>query len=420
MTTYVSPFTGTVVTPTDVSYYPLAFSTNQTLAWPTSVNSPEVPAARIMDCVASATNLIVMLPPADEGATGTDILFRNLGAFAFTVEDAEGGQSLVINPGEAKYVYLSDNTTVAGEWQNVTFGAATSYADATTLAGAGLTAISGKLAATQNISNVTATPVINNNSRATTFNWNGGVGTFTLPVPTALSNGWFVAFRNNGTGTLTIQPTSPALINGETSIETNPGDSGFIMYDVSTLGYITVGWRNAANVSFTAATYDVDSVPTDSLSLVSFAPIIQTYIAQSGDRSTTLNVTLPAITQVYLIVNNTGHPEYEITFVNEGSSQEPVALLAGNTLIMLSDGFTLYPLSQSTTGTFRASDGTAALPAYSFDNDTSTGMYLAGSGVLGLSANGTNIVNIDNSNILTPTVTVSGELIAELISGGEF
>ena len=420
MPTYVSPFTGTVVTPTDVSYYPLTFSTDQTLAWEASVNPPEVPAARIIDCVASTSGLTVTLPPANEGTTGADILFRNLGAFTFTVEDSEGGQSITLAPGIAKYVYLSDNTTAAGEWQNVTFGAGTSYADATTLAGAGLTTLAGKLAVTQNISNITSAPTINDASRATTFNWNGGVGTLTLPVTSTLSTGWFIGFRNNGTGTLTLTPNNPALINGQSSLETNPGDSGFIMYDVSTLGFITVGWQTSANVSFTAATYDVDAVPTDTLSLVSYAPIIQTYVAQSGTRSTTLDVVLPAITQVYILVNETDQVGYNITFVNEGSSQTPVSLSAGNTLILLSDGQTLFTLTQTSTGTFYANDGSAAVPSYSFTNNTSTGMYLVGTNILGLTANGVQIAKFDNSNLLQSTVTLNARLVASLINGGTF
>ena len=420
MPTYVSPFTGTVVTPTDVSYYPLTFSSDQTLAWPAAVNGSEVPAARIIDCAASIAGLTITLPPADQGTLGADILFRNVGAFAFTVEDAEGGQSLTIDAGIAKYVYLTDNESVAGEWSNVTFGAGTSYADATTLAGAGLTTISGRLAVTQNLSNITATPTINDASRATTFNWEGGVGTLTLPATSTLSTGWFIAFRNSGTGTLTIQPTSPALINGFSSIETNPGDSGFIMYNESTLGFTTVGWQTAANVSFTAATYDVDAIVGNELNLVSFAPIIQTYIAQSGTRATTLEVTLPAITQVYLLVNNTNESSYNITFVNEGSSQTPIPLGAGNTLIMLSDGLTLFPLTQTSTGVFYASDGSASVPSFSFTNDDRTGMYLVGTNILGLTANGVQIAEFDNSNLLQSTVTLNAKLVADLIDGGTF
>jgi len=420
MPTYVSPFTGTVVTPTDVSYYPLNFSSNTTLAWPAAVNPPEVPAARIIDCVATVSGLTITLPPANEGTQGADILFRNLGAYSFLVKDATGGQSITVPVGIAKYVYLSDNTTIAGVWQNVTFGAGTSYADATTLAGAGLTTLSGKLAVTQNLINITSTPTITDNSRASTFVWNAGASTFNLPSPSSLTTGWFIGFRNNGTGTLTLTPPTPALIDGQSSIETNPGDSGFIMYDVSTLGYITMGWQTSANVSFTAATYDVDAVPGNALSLVSFAPIIQTYIAQSKTRTETLAVTLPAITQVYILVNNTDEVGYNVTFVNAGSSQTPIELAAGQTLIVLSDGQTLYTLTQTSTGLFYANDGSATVPSFSFTNDTHTGMYLVGTSILGLTANSTQIAEFDNTDLVHPVVTLNARLVAELIDGGTF
>jgi len=238
---YTSPFTGTVVTPTDVSYYALSFSSNQTLYWPATVNGSQIPAARIIDCVASSSGLSIALPAGDQGTVGADILFRNLGGQAFTITDVNGGSSFTVPVGISKYVYLSDNTTEAGTWQNVTFAAGTSVADAATLQGAGLTTVAGKLATTENIVNVTTSPVINDASRASTFVWNGGAGTFTLPSTFGLSTGWYVGFRNSGTGTLTVSPTSPALINGQGNIQVNPGDSGFIFYDVSTLSFVTVG-----------------------------------------------------------------------------------------------------------------------------------------------------------------------------------
>lgn len=421
MPTYVSPFTGTVVTPTDVSYLSLPFSTDQSLAWPAEVNPPENPAARIIDCVASTNGLTITLPLANQGATGTDILFRNLGVNAFTIKDAEGGQSLTVSSGIAKYVYLADNTTAAGVWENITFGAGTSYADATTLAGYGLTTSNGKLVVTQNIITVSATPTITDANRASTYAWNGGVGTLTLPVPGTLSTGWYIGFRNNGTGSLTIAPPSPALINNEAAILANPGDSGFIMYDVSSGGYITVGWVAPTNTVFSAATYDVDAVVGNTLSLVFNAPIIQTYIAQSDTRTATLAVTLPPITQIYVLANNTGHTDYNITFQNQGSSQTPYVLTDGSVVIMLSDGNFLYPLTeQSSTTLFYGANGSQAIPSFSFLSDTGTGMYLVGSNVLGLTANSTQIMKLDGSNPLAPKVTVTAELVASLIDGGTF
>jgi hypothetical protein len=420
MTTYTSPFTGNVIQPTDVSYYALSFSSNTQLYWPTVVNPTQVPAARIMDCVASVDGLVILLPDATQGAVGSDILFRNLGAHAFTITDAAGNESITVAVGAAKYVYLTNNTTLGGTWSNIAFGVGTSYADAVTLQGAGLTTVSGQLATTQNIVDITSTPTLNDLSRASTFNWNAGAGVINLPVPSNLSSGWYIGFRNSGGGALAIAPVSPALINGLSTITANPGDSGYVIYDNNTGNFITVGFTTPSNVIFTSATYDVDNIPGSSLSLVSFAPIIQTYIAQTGSRTTTLTVTLPAITQLYVLVNNTNQTGYNINFVIAGSSQPPLVLAAGAVATVLSDGLNLYTLTQGSTGLFYAANGTAALPSYSFNNDTHTGMYLAGTSVLGLSANSTEIINIDNSNILQPLVTVNATLRAQLIDGGTF
>ena len=242
------------------------------------------------------------------------------------------------------------------------------------------------------------------------FVWNGGAGTFTLPSTFGLSTGWYIGFRNSGTGTLTITPTSPALINGQVSIPVNPGDSGFIFYDVSTLGFVTVGLTAPATSAFTAETFDVDAIPGNSLSLVSYAAIIQTYIAQSGTRVDTLAVTLPAITQIYVLVNNTNETGYDITFQITGSSQPPLTLSAGAVATVLSDGQNLYSLTQSSSGLFYAADGTASVPSFSFNNDTSTGLYLVGSGILGVTANATEIIEVDGTNTLQPLVTVKGSL----------
>ena len=417
---YVSPFTGTVVTPTDVSYLALPFSSDQTLYWASTVSGTDPVAARIIDCVASADGLSIALPPADQGTLGSDILFRNLGAHAFTVKDNTGASSANVPVGQSYYYYLVDNTTQAGVWHSVAFGVGTSVADANALAGAGLTTVSGKLATTQNTVNITATPTMNDLSRAATFVWNSGAGSINLPAYSTLSTGWFIGLRNNGTGELIVYPQSPSTLNGQNSITFNPGDSGFIFFDIVNSVFYTVGLTAPNNVTFTAATYDVDAIVGNTFNLASYAPIIQTYIAQSGTRTQTLAVTLPAITQIYIFVNNTNQSGYNITFQNEGSSQPPLSISTGQVFTVLSDGLSLYPLTQSSTGLFFAGNGTAGAPAYSFNNDITTGMYLVGVGVLGLSANGMEIVDIDNSNILAPVVTIDARLVAELIDGGTF
>ena len=490
---YTSPFTGTVVTPTDVSYSALSLSSNTPLYWPSIVNQGigEVPATRIIDVTPVATTysvasnttttftipgvnltsvfttgatiqfnggvistiytvvsssytssntvvtfsaalssgtvltsvvlaLNVSLPEADQGTVGADILFRNLGSTTFLVTDYTSANAVAINSGISKYFYLQNNSTPAGQWGNVTFGAGTSSADALTLAGAGLTVVNGQLATTQNVADITSVPTLTDSSRAVTYNWNSGVANIALPNVSSLSKGWFIAFRNNGTGTLTFTPVSPQLINGNTSISTNPGDSGYIFYDTSSGGYITVGWTTPYNVVFTAETYDVDAISGNTLNLTANAPIIQTYVAQSGTRTNTLAVTLPAITQLYILVNNTNQSGYNITFQNTGSSQAPLSLTTGNIYTLLSDGEFLYILNSSSSSTFKAINGNAGAPSYSFLNDNSTGMYLKGTGILGLSANSNEIIDINNTNTSAPVVTINARVAANLISGGTF
>lgn len=420
MPIFTSPFTGTVIQPTDVSYYALSFSANVQLYWPAVVNPQQVPAARIIDATPSVASLIIKLPEANQGTTGADILIRNFGAVAFTVQDFAGTGSVSIPAGVSKYFYLSNNSTSAGVWQNVTFGAGTSSADAASLAGYGLVALAGKLNATQNVVEVSSPPTITDASRASTFVWTSGNNTINLPTAISLTGGWFIAFRNSGTGTLTFAPQGTSLINGGSTLDVNPSESGFIIYQESTGDFFTVGLAIPSNVTFTSATYDVDSIIGNTFSLVSYAPIIQTYVALSGTRSVDLDVTLPATTQLYVLVNNTGQAGYNVTFQVSGSLQTPINLADGAVALVLSDGNFLYVISQTTTTTFLAINGSAASPSFSFINDNNTGMYLVGTSQLGLSANSTLMLEIDNSNVLDPQVSTPATFNAGLISGGTF
>jgi hypothetical protein len=420
MTTFTSPFTGTVVQPTDVSYYELTFATDQDLYWPAVVNPTQVPAARIMDCTPTAAGLHVNLPQGDQGSVGSDILFRNFGAVAFSIVDFPGDHSVTIQPGESKYFYLSDNTTPHGDWQNVTFGTGTSAADAATLQGAGLTTISGKLAVTGNIVEVSSTPTLLDSSRAATFVWTAGNVTFTLPTAASLTAGWFIGFRNSGSGTLTITGQGSSQVNGASSISVNPGDSGYLVFQQTTGNFFTIGLTVPSNVTFTSATYDVDAITGSTLSLVSYAPIIQTYVGLSGTRAVDLAVSLPAITQLYVLVNDTGTNAYDITFQVSGSSQTPIVLSEGETALVLSDGNFLYVLTQTTVGIFLANNGSVSAPSFSFNSDDTTGMYLVGTSVLGLSTNATQIMRLDGSNTSDLQISTNATFTAGLISGGTF
>jgi hypothetical protein len=419
--TYVSPFTGTVVQPTDVSYLALNFSSNTPLYWPAVVNGTQVAVARIIDATASTTGLSIFLPEADQGTVGTDILIRNMGSNTFTVNSYLEDNAVSIPAGTSKYFYLADNSTPDGIWNNVTFGTGTSFADAASLAGYGLsTTTSGTLATSNNIIQVSSSPVIAESSRASTYVWNSGAGSFTLPNYRSILAGWSIGFRNNGTGALTISPISPSTINGASSITVNPGDSGIIIYDVSSNNFFTVGWAVPNSITFSAGTYDVDSISGSALNLVANAPIIETYVALSGIRTTNLYVTLPAITQLYVFISEISSSAYTIILNVSGSTTSPIILNSGNIIIAGTDGGSIFAITAYSSTTFKASNGSASTPSISFLNDTTTGMYLQGVGVLGLSANQVEMLNLDNTNLLSPQVSTPATFTAKLIQGGVF
>jgi len=426
MTIYVSPFTGDVIQPTDVSYASVSFSANVQLYWPQYIaTSGQQVAARIMEFTATTAGLSVFLPNAQQTSVGQDILVRNTGSNSFVVNRFGGGGSFTVAAGQSFYTYLVDNVTTAGQWAVLQFGTGTSSADANTLAGVSTAAIAGKLEAALVTSEYSSTaPTITDSQRGNCLVWTGGLSTWTLPPVTQLSTGWFVLVRNNGTGALTIATSSvSSTIDGLVNIVLPLGDSCFICVnrDPAKQDFFTVGRARPNSLTFTSATYDVDTIVGASYSLVSNTPIIQRYTALSGSRTTSLLIQLPAVTQVYYLINNTGQSGYTINFQVQGSSQAAIALTNASQVIMLSDGNFLYVLNQSSSGQQTVLDGNAAAPAYSFLSDSTTGMYLANPSQLAFSAGGTNILTLDVTG--GPGNFVSrfiGRVQASLIAGGIF
>jgi len=426
MTIFVSPFTGDVIQPTDVSYASVSFSANVQLYWPQYIaTSGQQVAARIMEFTATAAGLSVFLPNAQQTSVGQDILIRNTGANSFVVNRFGGGGSFTVAAGQSFYTYLIDNTTTAGIWAVLQFGTGTSSADANTLAGVSTAAIAGKLEAAFVTSEYSSSaPTITDSQRGNCLVWTGGLSTWTLPPVTQLSTGWFILVRNNGTGALTIATSAVgSTIDGLVNIVLPLGDSCFICVnrDLAKQDFFTVGRARPNSLTFTSATYDVDTIVGATYSLVSNTPIIQRYTALSGSRTTSLLIQLPAVTQVYYLINNTNQSGYNINFQVQGSSQAPIALTNASQVIMLSDGNYLYPLNQSSTGQQTVADGTVAAPAYSFLSDSTTGMYLANPTQLGFSTGGVNILTLDASggagNFVSRFV---GRVQATLIAGGTF
>jgi len=423
MPTYTSPFTGNVIQPTDVSYAGVSLTGTLQLYWPQYVNAGQQVAARIMDIQATAGSILV-LPDATQASVGQDILIRNTGANSFTVQRFGGAGSFSVASGASQYTYITSNTTQAGVWAVLAFGTGTSTADAATLAGNSTAALLGKLEASFVTNEYTSVPTIAESSRGECFVWTGGAGTWTLPAASSLSQGWFILVRNNGTGALTIATSAVGSTIDNLSTITLPlGDSCFICVnrDPAKQDFFTVGRGRPNSLTFSSATYDVDTVAGATLSLITNTPIIQRFTALSGSRTTSLLVQLPAVTQVYYILNDTNQSGYNINLQVVGSSQSPYSLPTNTQAIVLSDGTNIYPLIQANIGQLIVNRGTAAAPAFTFSLDPVTGMYSPNNSQLGFSVAGTNIATMDGTggvgNFIT---TFVGRVQAGLISGGAF
>lgn len=424
MTTYTSPFTGNAIQPTDVSFAAVSFGADLQLYWPAYVNADQQVAARVMEFTATTTGLAVSLPDAEQASVGQDILIRNTGTNTFTVNRFGGGGSFTVAAGQSFYTYLTDNTTQSGMWALLQFGTGTSSADAATLAGNSTAAILGHLETSLPANEYTNAPAITDATRGQCMVWTDGLGTWLLPPVSTLSQGWFIMVRNNGTGALTINTSSiTSTIDGQPNITLPLGDSCFICVnrDAGKQDFFTVGRARPNSLTFSSATYDVDNISGSALSLISNTPIIQRYTALSGSRSTSLLVTLPAVTQVYYLLNDTNQAGYNIQFQVQGSTQVPFQLPMATQAIVLSDGTNMYPLIQANIGQLIVNRGTAASPAFTFTLDPVTGIYSPNNSQLGFSVAGVNIATMDGTggvgNFFTKFV---GELKADLISGGAF
>jgi len=219
MTSYVNPYTGATISPSQVGYEKLTISADTVLQWPINGNTDSV-VANIIEVTATVnTNVKLYMPPASSVSTGQSVLIRNIGSYSFTVVDANGATIVPISSGIAQYIYVTNNSTVGGTWGIVQFGAGTSAANASTLAGSGLTAISTTLNTSTAVNTFSSTYFFGINDRSSMYVWTGGAGTATLPSAVDVGAGWFLIIKNDGTGILNIVPSGTNTIDGQVSAQ---------------------------------------------------------------------------------------------------------------------------------------------------------------------------------------------------------
>lgn len=414
MPSFNSVFTGNVIQPTDVSYRSITLSANTTLSWPINGNATDNYAARIMDVTATAGSLSLLMPPANQASVGQDALIRNVGGNTFSVKDYDGNAIVTVAAGECKYIYIKTNANTAGTWGVIAFGVGTSNADASTLAGYGLLAISNTLNVGFPVNTFSSSYTAIAADRASTYVWNGGAGTLTLSSAATLGNDWFLLVRNAGTGTLAVSPTGGALINSAASIALQPADSCLIA--CSGTAFYTVGLGKSTQFNFTQLTKAVTS-GSYSLTAAEAANPIQKY---TGTLSGNVTVTLPQTIQVYYVTNQTDGTGagYTVTFTTGVAGGTTATVPAGQQVILLCDSVNLLNASTIAAGasTLYLNNGTVAAPSLNFASETSTGVYRPGSGEFGISILGTKRFGLTATGLtITGTGTFSGG-----VQGGTF
>ena len=408
---YVSPFTGDVIQPTDVSFRAVTLSANTQLNWPSNSTTSTDYASRIMQVTASAGSLSLYMPPADQTSVGNDALIRNIGANTFTVKDYAGTNTIVsVAAGESKYIYITTNATAQGTWGVIAFGTGTSSADAATLAGYGLVASGATLNQSHPSAAITSGTTFAATDRAQTRVWSSGSGTATLPAAATLGNNWFTLFKNNGTGSFIISCTGAELIDGNSSKTFNPTESAFIV--CTGTAYVTVGYGVSSQFAFTALT---KSVTGGSVLLTNneAANNIQEYI---GNLTSNVTVTFPPVVNLYVISNQVTDNGFSFT-VTTGLGFSAV-IPPGQQATLICDGTNFLNANTTQAGATTTSlvDGTVGTPALNFAAETSTGVYRPAAGEFGISVLGTQRLKATATGI---TVTGSGTFSTG-IAGGTF
>ena len=373
MPSYSDVFGGANIYPSEISYSSVALTASITLSWPEETSTNVNLATRIMDVTPSAGSFNITLPDANKSGTGNTILFNNKGSYTFTVLNAGGSQVGTIASGQLWQVYLTDNTTANGAWQLLQYGATTSSANASALAGTGIVAVGAVLSQSVPITTFNSNYTAGDTDRARMYNWTGAGGTLVLPDPTAVGDNWFLYLRNSGSGQVAVNTPGSVQIDGATTLAFQPGESAIIASDGT--NFYTIGFGQASTFAFD---YTVINAAGSGDLTLSGAQLNRVAYRFTGALTAARNIIIPATVQQYWIDNRTTGA---YTFTVKVAGTTGVTLITNERGIFYCDGSELldadtasvgFPISIAQGGTGATSAGAALINL----GGTSTGIAL--------------------------------------------
>ena len=399
MTIYNDVFGGANIYPSEISYSAYALTADVVLSWPEETSTNEDLATRIIDVTSATAGWAFTLPEADKTGTGNTILFNNLSNQIVTVKDYAGVQVVTIAPSELWQVYLANNSTAAGSWRALQYGAEVSQANASSLAGTGIIAVGTLLSQSVPITTFNANYTAGVNDRAKMFVWTGAGGTFALPSAAAVGNNWFCYLRNNGSGAIAADPAGSVTINGASTVSFQPGDSAIIACDGTS--YYTIGFGQSAVFAFDYVSIDVSG--TGDYTLVG-SELNRVAYNFTGLLTGNRNVIVPATVQQYWVSNQTTGP-YALEIKTSGSGGVTVA--QGERAIFYCDGNDVVDAD------------TAGLALPIDISQGGTGATTAGNALLNLGGTATGVA-LFTATDQAAAWSVLGRAVSGVVDGGTF
>jgi len=395
--TYTNPFTGQTVQPSQVSYELITLTADLELEWPINGNNSTA-VANIIEVNATVASLKIYLPPATQVSVGQSILFKNIGSNSFTVVNVSGATIITIASGISEYIYITGNSTINGTYSTVTFGAGTSSANSSALAGFGLKAISTTLNQAYSLTTYSSSTTLTSSNRASFAVYTGGVGSIILPSASSVGNDWFVNIRNNGSGILTVTPTGADTIDGNATQQLQLGES-FVVVSNGTNGYNSFGYGQSSSFFYTILAKSVTGLgATITLSSSEAANVIQEYV---GVLAANTQVIFPSTVQLYAVTNDTSGA-FSLTFRTAAVGASTITIPQAQTLLLICDGTNVYNANSATISSLAAltlNAGTAAAPSLNYTGDTTTGLYRPASGQLGFSLTGVSKMTLESDGL---------------------
>jgi hypothetical protein len=420
MTSYVSPYTGQTLNPSQVGYENLTLTTTYTtLAWPVN-GTTGVVVANIIEATANVSPAYLVLPSAQAVSVGQAFIIRNIGSTnAFTVvsQNSDGTyntiQTVPVAPTTATvntyYIYLTDNSTTQGTWSIVAMGIGTSAASASALAGYGLQALNTTLNTNTSVSLVSSAYTFNANDSASLYVWTGGAGTLTLPPVASVPNGYYVIVKNDGAGIVNVAAQGSSTIDTTSStVQLQIANSSVFVSNGTNWYTYALAQQNTFNytqlyLSLTGA------AATVTLTSAQAKNVIQQY---AGVLSQNTTIIVPQTVQLYSIRNSTSGA-YTLTISTGVTGGTTYQVSSGTAALLVCDGTNVFSATSSSTSfttQLTLGNGSATNPSLNFSGDTTTGLYLAASGQLGFAIAGTS----------AGTLTASGLLLPVGVQGGTF